>query len=95
MADDRACLAGNASGSRSGSASLRDGGALLLKAVPCNIIIIMLNLVFFYYCFYNYQYCSLSLLLFHVIITYRIAVIILIILIIISAWIFIIALIAR
>ena len=46
MADDRACLAGNASGSRSGSASLRDGGALLLTAVPCNIIIIMLNLIF-------------------------------------------------
>ena len=64
MADDRACLAGNASGSRSGSASLRDGGALLLKAVPCNIVIIMLNLIIFiiafiitstahchYYCF--------------------------------------------
>ena len=43
MADDRACLAGNASGSRSGSASLRDGGVLLLKAIPCNIITIMLN----------------------------------------------------
>ena len=93
MADDRACLAGNASGNRSGSASLRDGGALLLKAVPCNIIIIMLNLVV-YHCVYNYQYCSSSLLWFHVIITYRIVVITLII-IIIPAWIFIIAIIAR
>ena len=68
MADDRACLAGNASGSRSGSASLRDGGALLLKAVPCNIIIIMVNLIMFIIAFittrtdhYHY-YCFMLLL---------------------------------
>ena len=68
MADDRACLPGNASGSRSGSASLRDGGALLLKAVPCNIIIIMLNLIIFIIAFiitstahYHY-YCFMLLL---------------------------------
>ena len=68
MADDRACLAGNASGSRSGSASLRDGGALLLKAVPCNIIISMLNLIIFIIAFittstahYHY-YCFMLLL---------------------------------
>ena len=68
MADDRACLAGNASGSRSGSASLRDGGALLLKAVPCNIIIIMLNLIIFIIAFItittaHYHYYCFTLLL--------------------------------